>query len=246
MKKLIERLSDLQIRHPWVPLLAVAAMTSVFAVFASRLELKTRYDALLPDEQPSVQELHRVEARTASAQTVLILLEGPARAALRAMGDALVPELFALGPDIVSSADDGTQEARAFLSPRAGLFLDRKELQQLHDDVFARWDYEVAKEANELLDDTGPPVTVEDIEKRFRRKEHESGGDDHPDGYYERKDGTGLVVVARSPIPGGDLVKTGPALARIQAAVAKVREARPEFGAVRVGYAGDMATGFIE
>jgi hypothetical protein len=169
MKNLIDRLNELQIRRPWVPLLLVAAVTAVFAFFAFRLELQTRYDALLPEDQPSVQELRRVEARTASAQTVLILLEGPDRTSLRAMGDALLPELLALGPDVVSSADDGTQTARAFLSPRAGLFLDQKELQRLHDDVFDRWDYEVAKQTGELLDDSGPPVTIEDIEKRFRK-----------------------------------------------------------------------------
>jgi len=50
-------------------LLAVALVTVVFGAFAARLELKTRYDQLLPDSQPSVIELHRVEARTASAQT---------------------------------------------------------------------------------------------------------------------------------------------------------------------------------
>jgi predicted RND superfamily exporter protein len=246
LKQLIERLSDLQIRRPWVPLLLAAVVTVVFGWFASRLELRTRYDQLLPDSQESVRELHRVEARTASAQTAMILLEGPDRTTLRAMGDALVPRLLELGPDVVSSAEDGTQEARAFLMPRAGLFLDQKELDQLHDDVFARWDYEVAKEADELIDDTGPPVTVEDIEKRFRKKSDESGGQDHPDGYYERKDGKALVVVARSPIPGGDLEKTGPALKRIQATVESVRTSRPEFSAVRAGYAGDMPTGFIE
>jgi hypothetical protein len=89
-------------------------------------------------------------------------------------------------------------------------------------------------------------VTIDDIEKRFRRKEDKAGGENHPDGYNERKDGTGLVVVARSPIPGGDLAQTGPALARIEATVQEVRASRPEFAAVRVGYAGDMPTGFIE
>jgi predicted RND superfamily exporter protein len=246
LKQLIERLSDLQIRRPWVPLLIVAVVTVVFGWFASRLELHTRYDQLLPDSQESVRELHRVEARTASAQTAMILLEGPDRTTLRAMGDALVPRLLEVGPDVVSSAEDGTQEARAFLLPRAGLFLDQKELDQLHDDVIARWDYEVAKESDELLDDPGPPVTIEDIEKRFRKKSDESGGQDHPDGYYERKDGKALVVVARSPIPGGDLEKTGPALKRIEDTVESVRASRPEFAAVRAGYAGDMPTGFVE
>jgi len=245
-KQLVERLSDLQIRRPWAPLLAVALVTVFFGYFASQLELRTRYDQLLPDSQPSVQELHRVEARTASAQTVMILLEGGDRATLRAFGDALVPALLALGPDVVSSAEDGTQEARAFLSPRAGLFLGREELEKLRDDVLARWDYEVAKESDQLLDDHGPPVTVDDIEKRLRKDKAGDSGDDHPDGYYQRKDGTALVVVARSPIPGGDLEKTGPALARIRAAVDGLRASRPELSRVRAGYAGDMATGFIE
>jgi uncharacterized protein len=253
VKELVERLSDLQIRRPWLPLLAVAAVTVVFAFFTSRLELRTRYDQLLPDNQPSVQELHRVEARTASAQTCMILLEGPNRTVLRAMGDALVPELLAIGPDVVSSAEDGTQEARRFLTPRAGLFLDPAELQRLHDDVYARWDYEVAKEQDQLLEDNGPPVTVDDIERRLEKKADDkgAGGDkegeeDRRDGYYERKDGTALVVIARSPIPGGDLEKTGPALVKIRAAVARVQASRPELAAVHAGYAGDMPTGFIE
>src|SRR5271155_5432486 len=120
VKDYIERLSDLQIRRPWVPLLFVAAVTLVFGYFASKLELRTRYDALLPDNQPSVQELHRVEGRTAGAQQMLIVLEaaGVDRSAqsaeapskhdpLRAMGDAIVPALLALGPETVSSAEDG-------------------------------------------------------------------------------------------------------------------------------------------
>jgi hypothetical protein len=244
--ELVDRLNELQIRRPWTPLLGVAMVTVVFGFFASRLELWTRYDQLLPEHQPSVQELHRVEARTASAQTAMILLEGQDGATLRAMGDALVPKLLALGPDVVSSAEDGTQEAWAFLRPRAGLFLDRKELDRLHDDVFARWDYEVAKESGALLDDHGPPVTVEDIEERFRKKSGDGSAENRPGGYYERKDGTALVVVARSPIAGGDLAKTGPALARIHAVVDGVRASRPEFAAVHPSYAGDMPTGFSE
>ena len=246
LNELVDRLNDLQIRRPWTPLLAVAVVTMVFGAFASRLELHTRYDQLLPDSQPSVLELHRVEARTASAQTVMILLEGSDRTTLRAMGDALVERLLALGPEVVSSVQDGTQEAFTFIRPRAGLFLDPKELNKLHDDVFARWDYEVAKETGALLDDHGPPVTVEDIEKRFRKNSQDSGATDLSEGYYERKDGTALVVVARSPIPGGDLEKTGPALKRIKAAVESVRASRPGFAAVRPSYAGDMPTGFIE
>jgi predicted exporter len=246
LKRLIEGLSDLQIRRPWLPILAGLAVTVVMGLFASRLELRTRYDALLPDSQPSVQELHRVEARTASAQTLYILIEGHDPATLRAMGDEVAARIVLLGPDVASTAEDGTQAGRSFLSPRAGLFLSVDELRRLRDDVVARWDYEVAKETGALLDDEGPPVTAQQIEDRLRKKADSEGIDDRADGYYARKDGTGLVVIVRSPIPGGDLARTGPALAKMEGAVAAVKSSRPAYADIRVGYAGDMATGFIE
>lgn len=269
LKRLIEQLNELQIRRPWVPIAVVAVITAVFGYFTSKLELRTRYDALLPESQASVQELRRVEARTASAQSCLILLEGPDHMALRAMGDAVVPKLLALGPEVIGSAEDGIQDARKFLGPRAGLFLEKKELVQLRDDVNARWDYEVAKEEDLLIDDQGPPVTAEDIERRFRNRlgggnakddEYKKDHDDkdankdkkdepderYPDGYYENKAGTALVIQARSPIAGGDLARTGPALDRIHGVLDEVKASRPEFAAIRVGYAGDMPTGFIE
>jgi predicted RND superfamily exporter protein len=247
INELIARLSELQIRRPWVPLLGVALVTCIMGWFASRLELRTRYDALLPDSQPSVIELHRVEARTASAQTLLVLLEASDPALLRSMGDAAVSRLMALGPDLVSSAEDGTQAARAFLTPRAGLFLSLPELEKLRADVDARWDYEVARESGELLDDTGPPVTMQQIEDRFRKKADAAGAsEDRSGGYYARKDGTGLVVVVRSPVAGGDLAKTGPALKKMEGVFEALEASDPSYAQVRVGYAGDMATGFIE
>ncbi|HEY2509814.1 MAG TPA: MMPL family transporter [Polyangiaceae bacterium] len=246
--QLIERLSQLQIRRPWVPLTFVALVTIVMGYFAAHLELRTRYDALLPDSQPSVIELHRIEARTAGAQTALILLQGPDRMNLRAMGDALIPALTAIGPDVVSSVEDGTQVARDFVSPRAGLFLTVPELEQLRDDVNARWDYEVAKETGELLDDNGPPVTIDDLQKRFQKSEKKAGVQEDRDksGYYENKEGTELVVILRSPIPGGELSKTGPALQKIKDVIETVRTSRPEFNPIHASYAGDMPTGFIE
>jgi uncharacterized protein len=247
-RALVERLVDWQLRRPVVALTLAAAVTAVLAVFASRLTLRTRYDALLPDDAPSVQELHRVEQRASAAQTVLVVLEGADRVALRRLGDALVPALLALGPSVVSSADDGPHEARAFLAPRAGLFLDRSELEKLDRDTAARWDFEVMRATGFGLDDdeAPPPFEWHSLEDRLRGASHERGVERFPDGYYERSDGTALVVVARSPIAGGDLPRMGAALESIRRTVDQVRAATPELGAVAVTYAGDLPTGFRE
>jgi hypothetical protein len=248
MNATVERFVRVQIRRPWIPLGLAAVVSLIFAFFASKLELETRYEALLPDGQPSVDELRRVQSRTSIAQTVLVALEGTDRKTLRAMGDALVPGLLALGPGTVSSAADGPHETRQFLAPRAGLFLDRLELERFKSDVDARWDYEVAKEAGSLLDDSDPPppLTADTVRRRFERSGKGGDLDRYPDGYYERADGKALVVVVRSPIAGGDLDKIGPALDRIRAVTEHAKAARPDFAGVRVSYAGDMPTGFAE
>ncbi len=249
IERLIDRLVDLQIPRPAVPLAVAAALTRVFGWFTSKLELNTRYEALLPDNQPSVQELHRIERRTSSAQTVLIVLEGPDGTALRALGDALVPQLLALGPAMISSVEDGPHEARRFLSARAALFLERGELERLRAQVEARWAYEVQKASGLLLidDETPPPeITAADLEQKAAKSRGGADLNRYPDGYYQRKDGTALVVSIRSPIAGGDLGHIGPALDAIHATVAAVKQSQPAFAGVRVTYAGDMTGGFIE
>jgi predicted RND superfamily exporter protein len=248
LRVLVARLVDWQLRRPAAALAVVAAVTAVFAVFASKLTLRTRYDALLPEDAPSVQELRRVERRASAAQTVLVVLEGPDRAVLRRFGDAVVPALLALGPGVVSNAEDGPHEARRFLAPRVGLFVDRAELEKLDRDTEARWDYEVSRATGFALDDdeAPPPLEWRSLEARLRGAAGDRGVARFPDGYYERSDGTALVVVARSPIAGGDLERIGAALSDIRSAVERVRATRPDLSAVTVSYAGDLPTGFRE
>ena len=245
---LVERLVDWQLRRPARVLALAAAVTLVMGVFASRLTLRTRYDALLPEDAPSVQELHRVERRASAAQTVLVVLEGSDRTVLRRFGDDLVPALLALGPSVVSSAQDGPHETRAFVAPRAGLFLDRAELERLDQDTQARWDFEVMRASGFALDDDDPPPPFEwhSLEERLHQSSRDRGVERFPDGYYERSDGRALVVAARSPIAGGDLERMGAALQGIRKAVDRVRSASPELGAVSVSYAGDLPTGYRE
>src|SRR5690606_7729189 len=143
-----------QAQRPFIVLLLGALLTVVGALLALRLELRTGLDQLLPESQPSVQELRRVAERTASVSNLFIVLEGDGTSALRQFGDALVPKLKELGPPWVGSSADGVHEARAFLEKRAGLFAPLETLEELRDDLQARWDHEVSKKlGTNLLDE---------------------------------------------------------------------------------------------
>jgi predicted RND superfamily exporter protein len=248
---IIDRLAELQIRQPLYPLAAVLVVSVFFGWVASHLELRTRYDQLLPDTQPSVVELRRVEKRTTIAQTVIVVLEGDDEMALRAFGDAIVPRLAALS-DILSNVEDGVQEARKYLQPRAGLFLDTPELEKMKADVDARWDWEVSHEMGTALDDDDAPPRIDkqELQKRFesaaKRKTGSRNLDQYKDGYYQRPDGKALVVLAHSPVPGGDLDRVQSAIERMHAAVAAAQATNPAFAKIHVGWAGDMIAGFEE
>ncbi len=248
---LLLRLGLLQVRRPWVPFAACALITALASLLASRLELRTKFDQLLPQNKPSVVELHRIAERTSASSRIFVLLEGPDRAALRAMGDELVPRLRAVGAPWVVSADDGVQTARAFLLARAGMFTTVEQLKTLQQDIEDAWDHEVGKQMGANLDDDEPKTKLdaETLEKRFLGDTGRLSARDFeqrfPDGYYESRDGKQLVVLVRSTAQSGDLDLQRETLRRVQDVCAAVAR-EPRYSAVKLGYAGDLVTSLYE
>jgi len=242
------RLGSIQARRPAIVLLLGGLITLVGMLFAARLELRTGLDQLLPESQPSVQELRRVADRTASVSNLFILLEGEDSTVLRELGDALVPKLKELGPPWVGSTAHGVHEARDFLQKRAGLFAPLDALEELRGDLQAKWDLEVSKKlGTNLLDEEDEPEPIA-AEERLR----ELAGDKadlverFPDGYYQSKDGKALVVAVRTAIPAGELDAAKEAMAKIEGVIHTTQATSPTFGDVRIGYAGDLVTGMEE
>ena len=240
------RLAALQVKRPWLLVAIVMFFAAIGAGLATRLELKTRFDQLLPDHQPSVVELRRVLSHVRAASKVYIVVEGPESRDLRAFGDRLAPELRTIGVPYVESAEDGLFGQRAYLEPRAGLFLKLPELTKLRDDVDARWDWEVAKQGGELEpnDEEPPAITAEELRRRFA-SHRPKDTDAFPDGYFQSKDRKTLVVLVHTRIGSGDLGTSREALAKIKAKVSDVQKASGNTG-IKVSYAGDLVTGLAE
>ena len=236
------RLSSWQLAHPWWPVVLCAATAALAALVATRLELRTRFDQLLPESQPSVLELRRLADRIGGQSNVFVVLEGQDDTLLRSMGDDLALDLRGLGPEWVTGAEDGVQSSKAYLEPRMGLFAELTDLRKLRNDLEARWQWEVGQEVGSNLDDDAPPpdVTAADIRARLgENRLHEA--DQFPDGYFESGDRHALIVVAHTAVAPGDLTRARTVLARIRTVVNRVaREG------VRASYAGDLVTGLSE
>ncbi len=128
LSRLWRRIAVLQTRNPRTVLLVFAIVAVLGAWRASKLKLVTDFADLLPQDQPSVVELRRILARTRGLSNVFIVLEDEDPARLRRIADALVPKLREVGSPWVEWARDGAEEARQFLTPRAGLYMSEKEL----------------------------------------------------------------------------------------------------------------------
>lgn len=242
------RLAELQVRRPSVVLLVAALLTMVAIGLATRLRVLTGFESLLPETRPSVQELNRVAAKTAGVSTLFIVLQGgpdTPTEALRNAADALVPELEKLGPPWVGSAESGVHEAYRFLAPRAGLYAPRDKLEKLRDDVNARFEYEVAKATDTLLDESEPPppLDAETLKKSFGIGDVDV--DRYPDGYYQSKDGKNVVVAVRSKVLGSDIARGTEALERIRSVLDRV-DPKTFHPQITYGFSGDLQSGISE
>jgi uncharacterized protein len=173
LRRALDRLVGWQLRHPLLLLGAIALLTAISIVLASRLRVETGFESLLPETRPSVVELRRVSARTSSQSTIFVVLEGQDPAGIRRAADALVPALRELGPPWVGSVENGVHDALAFLWPRTGLYTDLATLKNLRDDVEARYAYEVGKETGLQLgledeaEAPPPPIAPDTVKSRL-------------------------------------------------------------------------------
>jgi uncharacterized protein len=236
------RLARAQVERPLLFVIASVVLTALCSWLATRLELRTRFEELLPRARPSVVELERLRTSVPGGSHVFVVVERGSVAAQRRFGDELVRRMHAARPPWLVACDDGVHEARAFLTPRAGMFAELGELKRLHDDVEARFDWEVGKQTGTNLDDEPPPALAwDDLRRRFGG----AAAQPFPDGYFQAKDGRGLVVSVQTSLATGDVQGARAALERIQSISEELRR-EPAHTALSLSYAGDLVTGLAE
>ncbi|HEY3499676.1 MAG TPA: MMPL family transporter, partial [Polyangiaceae bacterium] len=245
LDRAIAALARFQTAWPW-PITLAGSVLFVFGLWlAGHLELRTRFDQMLPDDHPSVTEFRRVLDHVGTNTKVSIVLEAEGATStkdLRAFGDALVPRLTAIGKPLVENVATGVQGARTFLAARAGLFADKAELEKLDSDLERRINWEVGDALDLNLEDEPPPITHESLAKRFRLEQEQER---FPDGYYQSKDGKVLVVLVHTGAALGDLERSQAVYDEVRKRVerAKAELAPPP---IRISYAGDVVTALTE
>jgi predicted RND superfamily exporter protein len=238
-------LATWQARRPWRFLAAALVAALAAGALSLRLELWTQFDQLLPQDQPSVVELHRLRERVAHGSIVSILLEGDDTATLRRAARAVSTAIARDRPPWLVDASDGLHDARAFLAPRLGLFLERSRLEKLRDELRAAKASAIMRGAGlDLgLDDEAPALDAARVRELLGDADARAAESRYPDGYFQSSDGRAVIVLVQTAITPGDLEAARPAFDHVRAVTARAMDG---FRGVKVGYAGDLVTAIFE
>jgi len=247
----IARLTAASLHHPGRFLAVAALVTAASVALASRLEIRSSFEELLPPDLPSVRHAKELGKRVGGDGTVLVeveLLPGGDLAHAEAMAERLGQEFRDLGPDVIRSVQTSMRRIEGWYADHWPLFLEVADLQKARDQLVAQIGAAKAQ-ANPMLnllgdeeeEASGPPITVNDplldpakpapreqVEKRFSR---------YRDGYMVHPDGRSVTIVVR---PTGTSLGVGEARVLLDRMKQVVERHGAELGEqhLRVGYAG--------
>ena len=212
LRNLLLSLGKLQSTRPWL-VVAIALITLVPAGWGSVLlfsDVRTSFGELLPDNKASVIEARRVADRMGGTSTLTLVAEAPEGGDpedLKLFVDEVTPSLQAMDKKWVTSVDTGTAAIEAFFQKNKHLYVSLSDIENLHEEVEARWDYEVGRETGTSLgmDDEPPePITAESVRNHLQKKVDETTNKASKgvDGYYIGEDERGLIaaILIRTPL----------------------------------------------
>lgn len=242
MSKFLAKLALVQTKHA-LALLLVAIGVGVLAwPYVDRLELDTSWEALLPQDKPSVRDLHRVGKRLGGLSTLIPVIQSDDTEAMQRFARDLVPRLDGLSRYGVHSVEWNLGEYENFVIKHKHLYAELEDLEEVRDGLEERLAYEKLRH-NPLyvdLSDEAPPDPEELIDRIEKKsKESKKNQSRFAGGFYIHPEGHHLSIFLRTDISGGD-AKTVKKL--IAAVDAEVRHLSPKRYApdLKVEYAGDL------
>jgi uncharacterized protein len=197
-----------QTRHPLYVLLFAILTLLPTGYGISKLDLRTGFGELLPDNKPSVVEMRRVGERLTSASTLTVVAESENTELLKRFVDEMTPKLRALPGDWVTAVDNGPREAQRFFETNKHLYASLEQIEELHEEVLRRYDWEVSKSMGTSLEtdeEPPPPVNGQTLKDRFAKAMDEikkvAPGQD---GYYIGENGHLAAILVRTTLASMD------------------------------------------
>ena len=182
-----------------VPIVVAAVVLFALSLFAAkRLQLRSDFTELLPQDDPELKQLQQIGDRIGASSNLVIGVQGPDPAANERFAEALVGNLKKLIGTDLRAIDYRADAGKAFFDHNKELYADLNDLRRADDDLkklivtkknpafIAFADSDLGETEDDPNKDLKQLKT--DLEKRH-------GNGRFPNGYYESEDRTLLAIV---------------------------------------------------
>jgi predicted RND superfamily exporter protein len=231
-----------------VPIVIAAVVLFALSLLAAkRLQLRSDFTELLPQDDPELKQLQQIADRIGASSNLVIGIQGPDPAANERFAEALVGNLKRLIGKDLRAIDYRADAGKAFFDHNKSLYADLKDLRRADDDL-KKLIVTKKNPAFIAFADSDLGETEDDPNKDLKQlkadleKRHGKGR--FPNGYYESEDRTLLAIVTWTKSSGtGDLSGF-----QIRDDVLRViEETKPaSFGNVTAQITGDVASAIEE
>jgi len=246
--RFVRRFVGILARHDLAIAVAAFILFGLSILAASRLELRSDFAELLPQDDPEIVRLQQIGDRVGAPSTLVVAVEGPDAKANERFAEALVKNLQPLIGADLRAIDYRPDAAQPFFDHNKALYADLVDLQRIDDDLHKLL---VSKKNPAFLafadEGKGEVDDDPDADLKLLRHDLEKRKDaaiKFPSGYYESEDRRLLAIVTWAMSSGtGDLSGF-----RIFTDVQRIIDAtRPAaFGQVSAQITGDVASAIAE
>ena len=244
VERFFEQLAEAQHRRAGLFVLVGLLLAAAATPLVAQLGLDSRFTALLPEDEPSVRDLHAVSDRVGGISTLTVAIQSPGKHVdgMKRFTQDLVKRLDELPPGYVGNLDWNIGGYEQFVYEHRHLYADRADLLRIRDALKERLDYEKAH-ANPFyvdLDDEkpeDPAALIERMQEKAERGQAKLAA--FEDGYYLHPDRDLIAVFVRTDLSQGDAVGGGALIRAVQEQVEALDPKRyaPD---LTVEYAGDV------
>jgi len=165
---------------------------------ARRLQLRSDFTELLPQNDPELTQLREIGARVGAPSNLIVAISGPDPQANERFADTLAKNLEQLVGTDLRTIDYRPDAARPFFDHNRSLYANLVDLKRVDDDlkklILSRknpaFNPFADPDLGEERDD--PAKDLEQLKKKLDRR---ASDERFPNGYYESKDRTLLAIV---------------------------------------------------
>jgi predicted RND superfamily exporter protein len=246
--RFVRRLVGILARHDLAIAFAAFVLFGLSILAASRLELRSDFAELLPQDDPEIVRLQQISDRVGAPSTLAIAVEGPDAKANERFAEELVKNLQPLIGTDLRSIDYRPDAAKPFFDHNKALYADLVDLQRIDDDLHKLL---VSKKnpaflafadegKGEIDDDPDADLKLlkRDLEKR------KDAAIKFPSGYYESEDRRLLAIITWTMSSGTGDISGFRIFADVQRIIDVTRPAA--FGQVSAQITGDVASAIAE